>query len=136
MKTFALVLLLLWGAEVFATEITPERLIGRYRVSAQALFKKFYGNIYVHNTHDFEFERTYPDGRKDPICQGTYTLSGPSNGKILQGYGTCPDDRQKKLDFRIEFGNKTMEDLVRGTIVQVRSSLSGGLRVNAHVKKQ
>lgn len=145
MKAILLVLTLALGSPAFATEITPENLVGNYKVEAKALLTQLYGNIYVLNTRDFEFQRTYPDGRKDNRCQGTYTLSAGlvslddmtlTAGKILQGYGTCPDDRQKKFDFRIEFRNTTMEDLEHGTTVQVRSSLSGGIRVNAYVKKQ
>lgn len=140
MKTLLLVMTMIWAAPALATDITPENLIGTYKVAVNTLFKQFYGNIYVHSSAEFEFERTYPDGRKDARCQGTYTLTstltGPFAGKVLQGYGTCPDDRQKKLDFRIEFGNKSMEDLENGTTVTVRSSLSGGVRVNATVKKQ
>lgn len=136
MKTLLLAMTMIWASTALARDITPGNLIGAYKVSASALFKQFYGNIYVQSTSDFEFERTYPDGRREARCQGTYTLTGPANGKVLQGYGTCPDDRQKKLDFRIEFNNKTMEDLEHGTTVPVRSSLSGGVRVNATVKKQ
>jgi hypothetical protein len=124
---------LLWGFSAGATELTHGNLPGHYRAEAHVLFKSFYGRIHIIDDQEFEFQRTYANGSSDPTCQGTYTFN---SSKVLQGYGTCPDDRQKKLDFRIEFGKASVEELKKGTNVKLQTSLGGGVRVNAFVKKQ
>ncbi len=134
MKSTLFIGLLLFTSLGHATELTPINIVGQYKVEAHALFKHFYGNVKIIGAGDFEFRRTYPDGKKDPWCQGTYQFS--TSQKTFQGVGTCPDDRQKQLDFRMEFGTTTLEDLERGTTVKIQSSYSNGLKVNAHVKKQ
>lgn len=134
MKSVLFTATLLCALSSQATELTPINIVGQYKVEAHALFKHFYGNVKILGAGDFEFRRTYPDGKKDPWCQGTYQFSAAQ--KVFQGVGTCPDDRQKQLDFRMEFGNTTLEDLERGATVKIQSSYSNGVRVNAHVKKQ
>lgn len=145
MKTLLLSALLLFAPNAFATEITPTTLIGLYKVEAKVLFQKFYGDFRVTNSTEFEFQRTYPDGKKDENCQGTYTLNNSyflitdsllASGKTFKGLATCPSDRSKKMELSIDFEDTSVEDLVRGTTLKVRTSLGGGVRLNAYVKKQ
>lgn len=129
----------------FAADLTPANLVGNYSVEAKVFFQRFYGTFRVLNTKEFDFQRTYPDGKKDEICTGSYTLN-PSlflitdtmlaSGKVFQGSATCPSDRSNKMTLTIEFEDTTTEDLVRGTTLKVRTSIGGGVRVNAYVKKQ
>ena len=138
------VLLLFVGTNAFAAELTPENLVGRYKVEAKAGFQKVYLNFRVINTTEFELQRTYPNGGKDEVCNGTYSLNDSglfwdkevlAEGKSFKGVFTCPSNRSKKVDFNIDFKKTTTEDLARGTSVSVTSSLAPGVRLSAYVKK-
>jgi hypothetical protein len=136
---------LLFSTAVFAGELTPESIIGRYKVTARVAFQKIFVNFRVVDTNDFEIQRTYADGHSDEVCNGSYTLTRSlfwtdefelAAGKTFKGVVTCPSDRSKNMDFNIDFDNKTTEDLEKGTTVTVTSSAASGMRVNAYVKKQ
>lgn len=129
---------------VFAGELTPENLVGRYKVEAKAGFQKVYANFRVVNGKEFELQRTYPNGQADEVCNGTYKLSDASlfwqgeilaKGKYFSGNFTCPSNRSRTVDFNIDFKKTSTEDLARGTSVSVTSSLAPGMRLNAYVKK-
>ncbi|MDG0815099.1 hypothetical protein [Bdellovibrio svalbardensis] len=138
-------LLMLSTSQAFATELSPGNLPGHYKVQAKAGFQTVYVNFRVLDQDSFEFQRTYPDGRKDELCDGSYTLTNSfylndyailAANKAFRGKMTCPSDRSKKIDFNIDFASTTVEDLVRGTTVSVTSSLAPGMRLSAYVKKQ
>jgi hypothetical protein len=57
-------------------------------------------------------------------------------GKSFKGTFSCPSDRSRSNDFNINFGDKKMEDLEKGTNVTVTTSAAPGMRLNAYVKKQ
>lgn len=146
MKKGILILLLglLTTSSAEAKEITPDSLIGRYRAEARVVFTRYYLNLRVIDRNDFEIQRVYPNGRKDETCNGTYNL-GPSlfrmNGHILAGKSfrgvfSCPSDRSKDAKFTINFGDKKVEDLIKGTNVIVTSSAAPGMRLNTYVKRQ
>ncbi|XGC80043.1 hypothetical protein ACES2L_11970 [Bdellovibrio bacteriovorus] len=135
-------LILLSTSQVFAAPITPENLIGRYKVEARAGFQKIYVNFRVVSEKEFELQRTYPDGRVDELCNGKYTINPTllwtdfetlAAGKTFNGLVSCPSDRSRTQSFNIDFNNKTTEDLVRGTNVTVEAR---GMRLSAYVKKQ
>ena len=138
-------LALVFSSPSVAAELTPENLVGRYKVSARVGFQKFYVNFRVVDRNDFEIQRAYADGRVDELCNGTYNLNrslfwSPDleilAGKTFKGRFTCPSDRSKTMDFDIDFKNTTTTDLEKGTNVIVTSSAARGMRVNAYVKKQ
>lgn len=146
MKTGILILLLslLTTSSVWAKEITPDSLIGRYRAEARVAFTRYILNLRIVDRNDFEIQRVYANGSKDETCNGTYSL-GPSffvmnnqimAGKSFRGTFTCPSDRSKDADFTIHFGDKKIEDLIKGTNVIVTSSAARGMRLKAYVKKQ
>jgi|GEM_PF-1722055 len=135
-------LALVFSCPSVAAELSPENLIGRYKVSARVGFQKFYVNFRVVDTNDFEVQRAYSDGRVDEICNGKYTLTRNLfwsdeleilSGKSFKGQFSCPSDRSKTMDFDIDFRNTTTDDLAKGTTVSVSAR---GMRVNAFVKKQ
>jgi len=138
-------LALVFSSPSFADELTPDNLVGRYKVSARVGFQKIFVNFRVVDRNDFEIQRTYADGRTDEVCNGTYSLNRSlfwtdeieiAAGKEFKGKFTCPSDRSKTLDFDIDFKDTTTEDLEKGTTVTVTSSAARGMRVNAYVKKQ
>lgn len=130
--------------QTFAEVLTPENLVGHYGVNARVGFRTVNVDFRVLNTTEFELQRISSDGRRDQTCNGTYKLNPTfywdmdklAPGKIFKGVFTCPNDRSKEVDFNIDFGNRTTEDLARGTEVFVTSSLAAGMRVKAYVKKQ
>lgn len=134
------------GTNALAAELTPDNLIGRYKVEGRAGLQKIYANFRVINGTEFELQRVYQDGRKDELCDGTFTLNKSltwdetltflTAGKTFKGNFTCPSNRSRTVTFNIDFANKTTEDLERGTSVIVTSSMAPGMRVNAYVKKQ
>lgn len=132
------------GPLAFSAELTPDNLVGKYKVEAKAGFQKIYVNFRVLNATEFEIQRTYSDGRVDESCNGTFGLNHSlfwdldilAGGKTFNGVFTCPSNRSKEMDFNIDFKNTTTEDLIRGTNVTVTSSLARGMRINAYVKKQ
>jgi hypothetical protein len=135
---------LLTSTSVWAKEITPETLIGRYKAEAKVAFTRYYLNMRVLDENDFEIQRVYPNGRKDELCNGTYNI-GPSlfrrdmivlAGKSFKGVFSCPSDRSKKNNFNINFGDKKIEDLEKGTSVIVTTSAAPGMRLSTYVKKQ
>ena len=135
---------LLVSTSALATEITPENLVGHYKAEAKVAFTRYYLSLRIIDNNDFEIQRTYPDGRKDESCNGTYSV-GPSLfrkdlqvlvGKSFKGSFTCPSDRSRTNNFNINFGEKKLEDLVKGTSVTVTTSAAPGMRLNAYVKKQ
>ena len=136
--------LVLASASAWATEITPENLVGRYKAETRVGFQTYYINLRVIDGNDFEIQRAYSDGRKDEMCNGSYNLgsklfrteSGIMAAKIFKGTFTCPSDRSRKLNFNINFGNKTVEDLEKGTSVTVTTSAAPGMRLSTYVKKQ
>jgi hypothetical protein len=135
---------LLVSTSALATEVTPENLIGRYKAEARVAFSRYYMNLRVVDTNDFEIQRTYPDGRKDEVCNGKYSVVASLfrrdlqvlAGKSFKGTFSCPSDRSRSNDFNINFGDKKMEDLEKGTNVTVTTSAAPGMRLNAYVKKQ
>ncbi len=138
-------LLMFATSQALATELSPGNLVGRYKVQAKAGFQTVYVNFRVIDKASFEFQRTYPDGRKDELCDGSYNLNNSfylneyallAASKTFKGVMTCPSDRNKKIDFNIGFGSTSVEDLVKGTSVTVTSSLAPGMTLNAYVKKQ
>lgn len=129
----AIIFLLFSNVPALAEEISPENLVGQYKVEAKAGFQKVYLNFRVLNTRDFEIQRTYPDGHADETCNGTYVL-GVS--KIFKGVFTCPSNRSKDIDFNVHLQNKKTEDLVQGTNVTVTTSMAPGMRINAYLKRE
>lgn len=127
---FALPLLLTLGsAFAFATPLTPDNIIGRYKVDASYMGQHAYVKIRIVNNREFDITRYYPSGKQDPTCQGTYSFGS----KIFRGVFTCPDDRSKKYDFNIDYKNTQLEDLIKGTTVSVSSSLAPGIPLKAYV---
>lgn len=141
---FATLFLIGMGWQAHAAELTPGNIIGRYKVSASVAFQKVYLKFHVINTNDFEIQRVYPSGKEDEVCNGTYDLNSQISwdydtlvaSKVFKGVFTCPSDRQKRVDFNIDFKNRTTDDLITGTTVTVTSSLAPGYTINAFVKKQ
>lgn len=128
-----------------AAEITPGNLVGRYTVEARVAFRKFYANVRILPNNEVELQRTYPDGAKDELCNGTYTLNSNfylmeydvlAAGKEFRGTFTCPSNRSKTMTFNIDFENKKMEDLQRGAQVSVTSSMAPGMTAKAYLKKR
>lgn len=127
-----------------AAELSPDTLIGRYKVEAKVLWQKVFLNFRVLNTEEFEVQRTYENGRVDEICNGTYNLNSrfvwrhpaPKVQNSFLGTFTCPSDRSRTMDLNIDFENKKTEDLVRGTTVTVTSSMAPGRKISAFVKRQ
>lgn len=138
------VLLFFASSQVLAAELTPDNIVGRYKVSARAGFMKVYLNFNVLNDKEFEIQRVYTSGRTDEICKGSYDLNNHvfwdfdslGAGKIFKGVFTCASKPDKPVDFNIDFQDKTTEDLAKGTMVTVTSSLAPGRNISAHVKKQ
>lgn len=132
------------GWQSHAAELTPGNIVGRYRVSASVGFQKVYLKFRVIDTNEFELQRVYTSGKEDEVCNGTYNLNHQVAweydtlvaSKVFKGVFTCPSDRQKKIDFNIDFKNRTTDDLVNGTTVSVTTSLAPGYTINAFVKKQ
>ena len=142
---FATALLFFTSVQAFATDLTPGNLVGRYNVQAKAGFQTVYIKFRVVDTHEFELQRTYPDGHSDETCNGNYNLNNGfyldelgilASGHTFKGVFTCPGDRTKRIDFNINFGRTTVEDLVKGTSVSVTSSMAPGMTLSAYVKKQ
>lgn len=137
-------LLFFISTQVLAAELTPDNIVGQYKVSARSGFMTVYLNFNVLSDKEFEIQRTYASGRTDEVCNGNYHLNAQifwdldslGAGKIFKGVFTCPSNRSKSFDFNIDFKDKTTEDLTKGTIVTVTSSLAPGRSINAHVKKQ
>lgn len=146
MKKVILSALLLMGIgwQSQAAELSPGNIVGRYKVSANVGFQKVYLKFRVVDTNEFEIQRVYASGKEEEICNGTYNLNAQvawnianlATNKIFKGVFTCPSDRQKRVDFDINFKDRTTEDLVNGTTVTVTSSLAPGYTINAFVKKQ
>lgn len=137
-------LLMATATAVAATEITPDNLVGRYKAETRVGFQRYYVNLRVLDKNDFEIQRAYSDGRKDEMCNGSYSLgntllrteTGIKAAKVFKGTFTCPSDRSRKLNFNINFGSKTVEDLEKGTSVTVTTSAAPGMRLSTYVKKQ
>lgn len=135
---------LLMCTQAKATELTPESIIGDYKVHARVAFKKADFNFKVLGTSEFEIQRYYSDGRKDPTCHGTYVMhptlyvhmGALVQGKMFKGVFNCPNDRSKDINFNIDYNNKTIEDLIKGTRVTVTSTLAPGIKIKAFVKRQ
>ncbi|WP_413288708.1 hypothetical protein [Bdellovibrio sp. HCB337] len=135
--------LLFFGSQVLAAELTPDNIIGNYKVSARAGFMKVYLNFNVVSAQEFEIQRVYTSGRKDEVCKGKFDLNSHvfwdfdslGAGKLFKGVFICPSKPDKPVDFNIDFKDKTTEDLAKGTNVTVTSSLAPGRNIQAHVKK-
>lgn len=135
---------LLASTSSWATEISPGTLVGLYKAQAKVAFTRYYLNLRILDTNDFEIQRTYPDGRKDELCNGKYGIVASffsrsekvMAGKSFKGTFTCPSDRSRKVDFNINFSDKKIEDLVKGTNVVVTTSSAPGMRLSAYVKRQ
>lgn len=146
MKRILLSTLVLLGIslQTMAAELSPGNIVGHYKVSASVGFQKVYLKFHVVDANDFEIQRVYPSGKEDEVCNGTYNLNTQlawnmttfANNTVFKGVFTCPSNRQKRIDFDIDFKNKTTEDLVKGTNVTVTSSLAPGYAIDAFVKKQ
>ncbi|NUN05306.1 MAG: hypothetical protein HUU57_06055 [Bdellovibrio sp.] len=134
---------MLVSAQVFATEITPERLIGHYTADARVLFQKVHLRLRVLTTTQFQVQRIFPNGNAGEICDGTFTMTPlaflfedvVAMGQTFRGIATCPSNRSENLTFNLQLVNKTMEDLEAGTNVSLTTSLAPG-RIDAYVKKQ
>ena len=130
------------STQVFATEITPERLIGRYTAEARVLFQKVHLRLRVLTTKQFQVQRVFSNGNVGEICDGTFTMTPMAflfedifaPGQVFKGVATCPSNRSENLTFNLQLVNKTMEDLEAGTNVTLTTSLAPG-RINAYVKK-
>ncbi|MGE5086345.1 MAG: hypothetical protein ACM3MG_08615 [Bacillota bacterium] len=134
--------LTLASAFAWATPLTPDNILGRYKVDASYMFQHAYMKIHVLNNQEFDITRYYPNGKEDPTCQGTYSFGENvyldeagflAGGKIFKGVFTCPDDRSKQYDFNIDYKNTQLEDLIKGATVSVTSSLAPGVNLKAHV---
>ena len=124
-----------------ATEITPQTLIGHYDAKGNAGFQSFQIFFLVTSATEFELQRVYPDGHKGEMCNGTYRLSKnflditTASTKSFDGVFTCPSDRSKTTSFGIAFGKATLEDLIKGTTVDITTSLAPGMTLSAFVKR-
>lgn len=135
---------LLASTSSWATEITPGTLVGLYKAQAKVAFTRYYLNLRILDKDDFEIQRTYPDGRKDELCNGKFSVVASlfrrnqevMGGKSFKGTFTCPSDRSRRNDFNINFADKKIEDLEKGTNVIVTTSAAPGMRLSAYVKKQ
>lgn len=146
MKNLFLGALMILGASLHAqaAELSPGNIIGRYKVSADVGFQKVYLKFHVVDTNEFELQRVHPNGQEDEICNGTYAMNTSlvwnidtlATEKVFKGVFTCPSNRSKRVDFNINFKNRTTEDLTKGTTVVVTSSLAPGYAINAFVKRQ
>ncbi len=136
-------ILLLFASSAYSAEITPENLVGKYKVKARVAFQTYYATLRVLDTKEFEIQRTYPDGRGDEVCGGTFVLAQGfipdlaeiSATKVFKGKATCPSDRSRTLDFNVDFRNATTESLDAGTNVTLTSSVSPGTRLSAYIKR-
>jgi hypothetical protein len=129
--------------QAMAAPITTESLIGKYKVVAKVPFQTVNLNFHITSEKEFEIQRLDGDGKPEETCNGTYEL-GKSlfqetelvavEGDAFKGVFTCPSDRSKDVDFNIDFRNKTVEDLEKGTTVSVTTSLAP-MKIKATVKK-
>jgi len=147
MKRILLSTLLLFGIsgwQAHAAELSPDNIIGHYKVTANAGFRRVNLKIHVLNTNEFEIQRVYASGRGDEVCNGTYRLDSQlawnianiMTKNVFKGVFTCPSNRQRKIDFNIDYKNRTTEDLIKGTTVTVTTSLAPGYSIKAFVIKQ
>lgn len=140
---FVLPLILTFGSALAsATPLTPDNIIGRYKVDASYLGQHAYVKIHIVNNREFDITRYYPNGKEDPTCQGTYTFGSNAfideagflaAGRVFKGVFTCPDDRSKRYDFNIDYKNTQLEDLIKGTTVSVTSSMAAGITLKAYL---
>ncbi|MGZ3772160.1 MAG: hypothetical protein ACXVCY_05705 [Pseudobdellovibrionaceae bacterium] len=134
--------LVLACAPAFATEITPTSLIGHYGLKAVVGATDIHLDIRVLSAKEFQLQRIHPDGKKDQLCDGTFTINpiqagkdGKIAGKIFKGLFTCPDNRTQQTTISLDLTKKTMEDLEKGTTVPMMSSLAPTERIKAFIKK-
>ncbi|MBO9666763.1 MAG: hypothetical protein J7501_08095 [Bdellovibrio sp.] len=130
-----LALMLAGSVSAFATPLTSENIIGRYKVDAHYGPKHAYLKFNVVNSNEFEVTRYNPDtGERDATCQGTFKMTNSSyyndlgiltdGGRYFKGVFTCPNDRSKKIDFNIDYKGTQLEDLDKGANVTVTTSLA------------
>jgi hypothetical protein len=130
--------------QAHAAELNPSNIVGKYKVLSKVGFQKIYLNFRVLDTREFEIQRTYPNGKVDEVCNGTYRMNHNllwnlptlAVGHTFKGVITCPSNRSKNIDFDIDFKNKTTTDLINGTTVTVNCSLIPGYAISSYVKKQ
>lgn len=142
-SVFLFAITLLLGSGVWAADITPNTLVGRYNIEAKAFNKSAKIRLTVIDAKQFEVQRLYDD-HAGKICNGTYQLKEESNwgeggfgtNRIFKGLFSCPDDRSKTADFDINFKTLTTRDLEKGAYVEVTSSLASGMTLNAKMKKE
>lgn len=132
-KTLLVLATTLFTFATYATEITPQTLIGNYSIQVKYLTKKADFNLFVLTTEKFEIQRVYPD-HQGKICAGKYTIS-PDN--VFMGRFVCPDDQQTTANFDIEFGSNDMDDLRKGGAkVRVKSDAAPGKTLNGKMSRQ
>ncbi|QDK37619.1 hypothetical protein [Bdellovibrio sp. NC01] len=125
----------------FASDITAQSLVGRYRIEAHAFGKSAVLKFTVLNDHEFEVQRIYAD-HEGKICNGTFKVEREKkpwpfkDATVFNGVGSCPDDRSKVADFKVNFKEESMNDLRNGTEVSVTSSLAAGITVKAQMRKE
>jgi hypothetical protein len=133
------------GLQAKAAPLTPDSIIGRYYVTAKVPFQHVELNIHVLNQKEFEIERLDRDHNPEELCNGTFVMvdhldimdtqiAADAQYHAFKGIFTCPSDRSKEVDFNIEFGNVTTDDLVKGTSVMVTTSLAP-MKIKANVKR-
>ncbi|MGZ3774091.1 MAG: hypothetical protein ACXVCY_08940 [Pseudobdellovibrionaceae bacterium] len=130
--------------QALAAEITPENLPGKYFVNGRVAFKQINLAFKVLNDKEFEIQRLYADGRQDQICSGSYTLSPTlfwnvnkfDHGKMFKGFFTCPNNRTQNFDFSIDFANKSIDNLIQGTNIIIKSTFAHGMKIKAYIKRQ
>lgn len=132
------------SSQVFAEELTPNNIVGRYKVTARAGIIKVYLNFNVLNATDFEIQRVYAGGRTDEVCTGTYTMDQPLlfwnlealyETNVFKGAFSCPSNPSRQIDFNVYFKSLSVEDLNRGATVTVTTSLAPGRNIPAHIKR-
>ncbi len=124
-----------------AADITAQNLVGKYRIDAKAFTKSARFRLNVINANEFEVQRIFDD-HDGKICNGTFKIEKESHhwplkdAIVFKGVGSCPDDRSKVADFKINFKDQSIRDIQQGASVQVTSSMAAGITVNAKMQRE
>lgn len=139
-STLTILLPLLMAAPAFASDINAQNLQGVYRLDAHAFTKSATFRLRVLANSEFEVQRIFAD-HDGKICNGKYTVEREKriwpmkDATVFKGFGSCPDDRSKTADFKINFKDLSLKDISSGATVVVTSSMAAGMSVNAQMRR-
>ena len=128
-------------SSAFASDITAQSIIGKYRIDAKALGKSATFRLIVLNDKEFEIQRLFAD-HDGKLCNGNFTVHHEhrhwplKDATYFDGKGSCPDDRSKVADLRINFKEQSLKDIKHGATIAVTSSMAAGFTLNAHIQEE